>query len=172
MRWISQLSSKYRSVASKHRKIDKRLKRNRDQFCDQLMIVMRGFRVKRTNCSEERPAGPHNLLNLGDDGSKDGATFSSSHPEGRAACPVTGSCLANDRQQHSPLSPVFDVRFIDKLCATCSSECFEAVHAPQKQHLVDYDACSSVSLQGNSYIDDCGWTELRCFAVELLPVYL
>ena len=117
---------------------------------DRVALVMRGYCVTWQLGSGECPAGTHCPFARGPGCSNTGdSSSSSSRSKAHAACPVGDACV---RQEwlYTPPSRVFDVRFTGHLCEMTTSECFDLVHAPHDEDLVDFQPCSNVLLQGDA----------------------
>ena len=131
----------------------KHLKKRRigDPTFDQLMLVMRGFRILPSPSSEECPVGRLCPFARGAHCSGSGSgsvVVSSSDPAVDPVCSAGDACLRRQWQYKPPPPPVFDVRFSLNLHAEPCSDCFEVVHLPRSLNLVEYETCACVAIQG------------------------
>ena len=111
---------------------------------------MRGYRAIPLISSDVCAAGsrcPFALGPLCSGAAK--ASSSASHPHPAAGCPMGDSCLARE-WHYDPPCRLFDVRHAESFAPNPSSVCFGAVHTPQQEEIIEYEQCSSVTVQGNA----------------------
>ena len=138
----SQTSSECRSAHDNRKR-----RRRQDATRDNLILVMRGFSAVHSPSSEECPAGIHCPFARGPGCSSD----ATKHSDSGAGCPIGAACISKDWQYSPPPTKTFDIRFENEFVAIHNSDCFEVVHGPRGQDLIDFEPCSNVTLHGDPH---------------------
>ena len=139
----SQTSSECRSAHDNRKR-----RRRQDATRDNLILVMRGFSAVHSPSSEECPAGIHCPFARGPGCSSD----ATKHSDSGAGCPIGAACISKEWQYSPPPTKTFDIRFENEFVAIHNSDCFEVVHGPRGQDLIDFEPCSNVTLHGDPHL--------------------